>query len=99
VSERATRISRERVQREWGEQGYRCDLWVDPPGSIWADFVHDVDERILVLDGSLILEMNGRVLSLGPGDEMTIPAGVRHTLRNAGEGVARWMRGHLQRTG
>src|SRR5262249_9781390 len=47
VSERATRFSRERVQREWGEQGYRCDLWVDPPGTLWAHFVPDHHHPIL----------------------------------------------------
>ena len=99
MSGRATRVAREQVQREWSEQGYRCDLWVDPPGRVWADFVHDEDERILVLDGALLLEMNGRVLSLAPGDEIVIPAGVRHTVRNAGEGAARWLCGHLQRPG
>jgi len=82
------------VQREWAEHGYSCDLWVDPPGSVWADFVHDEDERILVLDGAVILEMNGRVWSLGPGDEVMVPAQVRHTVRNVGERQARWLYGH-----
>lgn len=28
--------------------GYSCDLWVDPPGRTWEDFVHDTDEKVYV---------------------------------------------------
>lgn len=94
MSERTTRISREQVQKDWRERGYSCDLWVDPPGTVWADFQHDADELVFLLDGALVLEMNHRVVRLEPGDEMVIPAGMRHTVRNVGPGTTRWLYGY-----
>jgi mannose-6-phosphate isomerase-like protein (cupin superfamily) len=82
------------VRSEWASRGFTCDLWVDPPGQVWSDFVHDVDELVLLLDGELILEISGRVLRLDSGEEVLIPAGTRHTVRNIGQGNARWLYGY-----
>jgi mannose-6-phosphate isomerase-like protein (cupin superfamily) len=94
VSERTTKVAKDQVQRDWADRGFSCDLWVDPPGAVWEDFVHDEDELMLLLDGTLLLEMDGRVLRLEPGDEVVIPAGTRHTVRNAGNGTTRWLYGY-----
>ena len=96
MSERTMRIAKEQVEHDWAERGFSCDLWVDPPGTVWADFVHDHDELVLLLDGALMIEMNGRVLRLEPGNELLVPARVRHTVRNVGSGAARWLCGHLR---
>lgn len=93
MKEPTTRISRDQVQQEWAARGFSCDLWVDPPETVWSDFVHDADELVLLLDGTLLVEMNGRVLRLERGDELLIPAGVRHTVRNVGTGTTRWLHG------
>ncbi len=93
MKEPTTRISRDQVQQEWAARGFSCDLWVDPPETVWSDFVHDADELVLLLDGTLLVEMNGRVLRLERGDELLIPAGVRHTVRNVGSGTTRWLHG------
>ncbi|GDY02187.1 hypothetical protein LBMAG49_15160 [Planctomycetota bacterium] len=94
MSERSIRLSRERIQVQWAERGYSCDLWVDPPGTVWADFIKDENQLLLVLDGTLMLELMGRVVRMGPGDEVMIPSCVRHTVRNLGEGTVRWLCGH-----
>jgi len=88
------RIERNAVQHAWSRRGFSCELWVDPPGQVWNDFVHDVDEIVLLVDGYLACEFDGRTVRLGPGDELLIPAGVRHTTRNLGEGMARWLHGY-----
>lgn len=92
MSER-TRIDRAAVRAEWAERGFSCELWVDPPGQAWLDFVHDQDELVLLLDGSLVVEIAGRTVRLEPGDEWLIQAGTRHSTR-AGEGGARWLYGY-----
>lgn len=94
MNDRVASISREQVRKDWSSRGFSCELWVDAPGSVWADFVHDEDERILLLEGSILLEMGGRVLGLNQGDEVTIPAGMRHTVRNVGPVPARWLYGY-----
>jgi mannose-6-phosphate isomerase-like protein (cupin superfamily) len=89
-----TKVDRAAVRSEWAARGFSCELWVDAPGQVWTDFVHDVDELVLVLDGELLLEMSGRWLRLEPGDEALIPANLRHTVRNSGERSARWLYGY-----
>lgn len=91
-----TRIDRDVVRGIWAERGFSCDLWIDPPNQVWHDFLHDVDELVLLLEGSCQIEINGRTLRLSGGDELLIKAGTRHTVRNCGEGPARWLHGYRQ---
>ncbi|MBM4059723.1 MAG: cupin domain-containing protein [Planctomycetes bacterium] len=91
------RIERPQVRAEWATHGFTCELWVDPPDQVWHDFQHDVDERVLLLEGEIQVEMPGRTVRLLPGDELEIPAGTRHTVRNCSRGLARWLHGY--RTG
>ena len=94
MTERTTRISRELIQNDWAERGFSCELWVEAPGTVLSDFVHDTEELILLLDGTLVVEMDRRVLRLEPGEELLIPAGMRHTLRNVDAGTTRWLYGY-----
>ncbi|MFN3244448.1 MAG: cupin domain-containing protein [Planctomycetota bacterium] len=82
------------VQADWRSRGYSCELWIDPPDQVWRDFEHDVDELVLLLEGSAQIELAGRTVRLQPGDELSIPAGTRHTVRNCGDGPARWLHGY-----
>jgi mannose-6-phosphate isomerase-like protein (cupin superfamily) len=89
-----TKIDRDAVRNAWAGRGFSCDLWIDPPNQVWHDFLHDVDELVLLLEGCCQIEINGRSLRLTGGDELLIPAGTRHTVRNLGEGPARWLHGY-----
>lgn len=91
------RIERPQVRADWAMRGFTCELWVDPPDQVWHDFQHDVDERVLLLEGEIQVEMPNRTVRLLPGDELEIPAGTRHTVRNCSGGPARWLYGY--RTG
>ena len=51
MNERTTNVSREQIQIDWAERGYSCELWVESPGTVLSDFVHDTEELILLLDG------------------------------------------------
>ncbi len=81
------------VREHWARLGFSCEIWIDPPDQIWHDFLHDVDELVLLLDGDCQVEMDGRTLRLVTGDELRIPAGTRHTVRNCGDRPARWLHG------
>lgn len=82
------------VRADWQSRGYTCELWIDPPDQVWRDFEHDVDEVVLLLEGSAQIELAGKTIRLQPGDELMIPAGTRHTVRNCGNGPARWLHGY-----
>lgn len=78
----------------WRARGYSCEIWTDAPGQVWADFVHDVDEVVVLLEGEIELRFSGKVVRPAPGEEVRIPAGERHTVANVGRTVNRWYFGY-----
>jgi quercetin dioxygenase-like cupin family protein len=86
-----TTIDREEVLARWRDRGFRGGLWVDPPGQVWEGFVHDEDELLMVVQGRLEIELPGRRIVPALGEEIEIPAGVPHSVRNVGETIARWL--------
>lgn len=84
----------ERVREDWRRRGFSCGLWTDPPGQAWEDYVHDEDELFMVLEGVVELEVRGRVFRPAAGEETLIPAGARHSVRNVGGAVSRWLYGY-----
>ncbi len=87
-------VDREKVKRDWAARGFSCDLWVDPPGRVWADFVHDTDELVMLLEGEEEFEMGGKKCRLKAGEEILISAGITHTARNVGKITSRWLYGY-----
>jgi quercetin dioxygenase-like cupin family protein len=67
---------------------------VDPPGQRWEDFTHPTDELVLVLEGAMEFEVEGRAVRPATGEELLIPAGARHSARNVGGTTARWLYGY-----
>ena len=84
------------VAEVWARDGFSCDLWVDPPGQSWLDFVHSTDERVVVKEGRIEFEVDGTRATLEPGDEVFIPAGSRHSVWNLGSTTSRWFYGYKQ---
>lgn len=82
------------VAADWKARGFGCDLWVEPPGQCWEDFVHPVDELLQLVDGRIEVEIAGRVFRPQPGEELFIPAGTRHSVRNIGDVTSRWLYGY-----
>lgn len=87
-------VDQEAVAARWRARGFSCGLWVDPPGQVWSDFVHDTDELVMVVDGEIELEIEGIVQRPGPGEEVLIPARARHTVRTLGSRGSRWLYGY-----
>lgn len=85
---------RQRIARDWRGRGFSCDLWSDPPGQVWADFVHAGDELVMLLEGQIELRFGGRVLRPAVGEEVLIPAGAAHTVVNTGAARNRWLYGY-----
>lgn len=79
---------------EWAARGFSCDLWTDPPGQRWEGFVHATDELVMVLEGELEIEIEGELHRPDPGEELFIPGGACHSVRNIGDSTARWLYGY-----
>jgi len=82
------------VSADWNARGFSCDLWTDPPGRCWEDFVHKTDELLLVVEGALELEICGVTSHPKIGEEVFIKAGEIHSVRNIGKTTARWLYGY-----
>ena len=87
-------VNRSHIETDWHSRGFSCGLWTDPPGQKWVDYVHSTDELLMVLEGEVELELQGRVFRPKIGEEVLIPARELHTVRNIGNGIARWLYGY-----
>ena len=87
-------IANNAVRENWRNRGFSCDIWIDPPGKVWANFVHGTDELLMLIDGEIELEMDGEILHPEIGDEILIPAGMNHTVRNIGLVTNHWFYGY-----
>lgn len=87
-------IAIEAVRQHWHSRGFTCGIWVDPPGQVWEDYVHSTDELVMTLEGEVEFEIDGRAFIPAVGEELFIPAHVRHSVRNKGNSTARWLYGY-----
>lgn len=87
-------VNREHVAENWKARGYSCALFVDPPGREWTGFVHATDELVTVVEGRLQITVEGETVTARPGDEIFIPAGAVHTVKNIHDQTTYWLYGY-----
>lgn len=90
----ASPVDSDSVQSDWRGRGYDCHRFTDPPGQTWNNFVHGTNEVVTVVQGQLELTVDSQVVTAGPGDEVFIPRGVVHTVRNIHAGTTHWLFGY-----
>jgi quercetin dioxygenase-like cupin family protein len=81
------RRQRYAFQREG--QDLIVDLWVGPGGDVPPHLHPLQEERFTVLEGRFRFTAGSREVLAGPGDEVLVPAGVKHSFRNIGDGEGR----------
>jgi quercetin dioxygenase-like cupin family protein len=79
------------VGREQGAVHTELAIGALAAGGWLGRHVHSFEEALYVLAGELILEIDGRVHRLVPGDYGLMNVGVRHTLANARDEPVRWL--------
>lgn len=84
------------VKQDWQQRGFSFGIWDDPPGEVWADFTHDVDELFILESGQVELIIAGKVIQTKIGEEMLIPAHALHIVKNIGTTDSRWYYGYQQ---
>ncbi len=87
-------IDHKQIATDWAVRGFSCEIWVDPPGQCWEDFIHATDELVIVLEGEMKFEIEGQVRQPRPGEELLIPARAVHSARNIGTTTAQWLFGY-----
>ncbi len=58
------------------------------------DFVHGCNELVTVVEGRLEMTVAGETCAVAPGDEVFIPKGARHSVRNVHHATTRWLYGY-----
>ena len=86
------------IRADWAQRGYTFEYWIDPPGQLWRDFVHDAEEIVILVEGEIEIEFDGKCLRPAVGHEIVIPARTRHTVRNSGDAPNRWCFGYRAKT-
>lgn len=89
-------VDQKSVASAWRSRRFSCDLWVDAPGQVWADYVHEVDELVMVVVGEVEFEFDGVTYRPEVGEELLIPARALHTVRNVGGTESRWLYGYAR---
>jgi len=87
-------VSSQAVAEDWQKRGYSCDRFIDPPGQEWNNFVHDVNELVMVEQGRMEMSVGDQSFIVEEGDEVFIPKGAVHSLKNVHAGVSQWLYGY-----
>ena len=82
----------EQIKKDWNSRGYSFGIFKDPPGQVWADFVHKTDELVVLAEGQI--EIEGKSQQSPIGKEVFTPAKAKHTVRNVGKTINSWYYGY-----
>ena len=69
-----TNIIPELIKQNWNSRGYSFGVFRDPPGQVWADFVHRTDELVVLAEGVNEVEIEGKAERFQIGGMVFIPA-------------------------
>ena len=75
-------------------RGYSFGVFKDPPGQVWADFGQMTDELVVLAEGEIEIEIEGKSQRPQIWEEVFIPANALHTLRNVGSMGNVWYYGY-----
>ena len=84
----------EQIKKDWNSRGYSFGIFKDYPGQVWADFVHKTDELVVLAEGEIEIEIEGKSQVPPIGKEIFIPAKAKHTVRNVGKTNNAWYFGY-----
>lgn len=87
-------VEKASVEKDWKKKGYSCSWFIDPPGQQWNNFVHSTNEMVTVVDGRLKMTIEGQSWIIEPGDEVFIPKGAVHSVKNIHSDETRWLYGY-----
>ena len=87
-------LNHKQIKTDWESRGYSFGILKDPPGQVWADFVHRTDELVVLAKGEIDIEIEGKSQQPPIGEEVFIPANAMHTVRNVGKTNNVWYYGY-----
>ena len=82
------------IKQDWDSRGYTFGIFKDPPGQVWADFVNKTDERVVLAEGEIEIDIEGKSQRPQTGEELFIPANANHIVRVLGSVGNIWYYGY-----
>lgn len=82
------------IATAWQADGFSFGVFRDPPGQEWNGFVHDTDEYVLVVEGTLVIDVGDQTSTCDVGDLVRIPRGVVHSLKTVSAAGSVWFYGY-----
>ena len=71
-------------KKHFNSQSHTFGIFKDPPGQVWADFVHETNELVVLAEGEIEKEIEGKSQRPRKGEEVLILAKALHTVTNLG---------------
>ena len=77
-----TKLSLYQLKQNWNSRGYTFGIFKDPLRQVWADFVRMTDKLVVLAEGEIEIEIEGKSQRPQIGEEVFIPANATDTARN-----------------
>jgi len=87
------------IETDWRQRGFSSDLWTDPASQRWENFVHNVDEVVMVVIGTVEFEIGGETHRPDPSRGIVHSCGYLHSVRNIGSSTAPWLYRYRETSG
>ena len=62
------------IKQYWHLRGYSFSVFREPPSQVLADFVHRTDELVVLAEGEIEVEIEGKAERFQIGEMVFIPA-------------------------
>ena len=62
------------IKQYWHSRGYSFSVFREPPSHVCADFVHRTDELVVLAEGEIEVEIEGKAERFQIGEMVFIPA-------------------------
>ena len=62
------------IKQYWHSREYSFSVFREPPSQVWADFVHRTDELVVLEEGEIEVEIEGKAERFQIGEMVFIPA-------------------------
>jgi hypothetical protein len=63
------------IRQDWFRRGFSFEYWIDPPGQVWREFVHEIDELLMLVEGEIELDLDGETARPALGGGSAHPRG------------------------
>ena len=73
-----------KIKENQRSRGYSFGVFQDLSKQVWVNFVHKADKLVLLAEGEIEVEIEGKAYRPEIGEEVFIPANASYTFRNIG---------------